>query len=277
MRKRRQIQDIQEMSDSFTFLEKLEHEKENTEGNKNDPFHKWIQLKSTREKLLTKLEHLERTERELNEEIETELKNRKSEGQNKELHDRHQYLEELLSVYRITGTHVCEEGRNQFTVCLDAAYYDTVLDSYLIEFQMRDDGYFIQRHSLPEFIPTLTLEKEYLSGGDISLFLSVIRNYLQAYVFKREEIARVKEFTSESGLSCAVKYTSSYDFAEIKLEYSKQNYNIKLSYGLLSVLPEKVKIEEDSETQRGIVEWKSLLLSKPLYDSFSEIVKDILK
>lgn len=48
--------------DSFTFLEKLEHEKENTEGNKNDPFHKWIQLKSTREKLLTKLEHLERTE-----------------------------------------------------------------------------------------------------------------------------------------------------------------------------------------------------------------------
>lgn len=35
--------------------------------------------------------------------------------------------------------------------------------------------------------------------------------------------------------------------------------------------------EEDSETQRGIVEWKSLLLSKPLYDSFSEIVKDILK
>ena len=51
--------------DSFTFLEKLEKEKENTEGNKgnkNDPFHKWIQLKSTREKLLTKLEHLERTE-----------------------------------------------------------------------------------------------------------------------------------------------------------------------------------------------------------------------
>ena len=51
--------------DSFTFLEKLEHEKENTEGNKrnkNDPFHKWIQLKSTRQKLLTKLEHLERTE-----------------------------------------------------------------------------------------------------------------------------------------------------------------------------------------------------------------------
>ena len=48
--------------DSFNFLEKLEHEKENTEGNKNDPFHKWIQLKSTREKLLRKLEHLESTE-----------------------------------------------------------------------------------------------------------------------------------------------------------------------------------------------------------------------
>ena len=102
------------------------------------------------------------------------------------------FVDIKLTGFLLAGTHVCEEGRNQFTVCLDAAYYDTVLDSYLIEFQMRDDGYFILRHSLPEFIPTLTLEKAYLSGGDISLFLSVIRNYLQAYVFKREEIARVK-------------------------------------------------------------------------------------
>ena len=97
-----------------------------------------------------------------------------------------------LTGFLLAGTHVCEGGRNQFTVCLDEAYYDTVLDSYLIEFQMRDEGYFILRHSLPEFIPTLKLEKEYLSGGDISLFLAVIRNYLQAYVFKREETARVK-------------------------------------------------------------------------------------
>lgn len=103
-----------------------------------------------------------------------------------------EFVDIKLTGFLPAGTHVCEEGKNQFTMCLDAAYYDTVLDSYLIEFQMRDDGYFIQRHSLPEFIPTLTLEKEYLSGGDISLFLAVIRNYLQAYVFKREEIARVK-------------------------------------------------------------------------------------
>lgn len=50
------------VSDCFEFLEKLAVEKENREGNKNDLFQKWIQLKSVRDKLLTKLDYLERTE-----------------------------------------------------------------------------------------------------------------------------------------------------------------------------------------------------------------------
>lgn len=73
-----------------------------------------------------------------------------------------------------------------------------------------------------------------------------------------------------------MQYTSCYDFVEIELEDTKQVYRIKLVYGLMNVLPEKVQIEEDSETQRDIKQWKSLLLSKPLDDSFSHIVKDIL-
>lgn len=35
-------------------------------------------------------------------------------------------------------------------------------------------------------------------------------------------------------------------------------------------------LEEDSEIQRDIKEWKSLLLSKPLDSSVTMIVKDIL-
>lgn len=50
------------VSDCFEFLEKLAVEKENREGNRNDLFQKWIQLKSVRDKLLTKLDHLDRTE-----------------------------------------------------------------------------------------------------------------------------------------------------------------------------------------------------------------------
>lgn len=50
------------VSDCFEFLEKLAVEKENYEGNRNDLFQKWIQLKSVRDKLLTKLDHLDRTE-----------------------------------------------------------------------------------------------------------------------------------------------------------------------------------------------------------------------
>lgn len=53
------------VSDCFEFLEKLAVEKENREGNGNDLFQKWIQLKSVRDKLLTKLDHLDRTEVEL--------------------------------------------------------------------------------------------------------------------------------------------------------------------------------------------------------------------
>lgn len=49
------------VSDCFEFLEKLAVEKENREGNRNDLFQKWIQLKSVRDKLLTKLDHLDRT------------------------------------------------------------------------------------------------------------------------------------------------------------------------------------------------------------------------
>lgn len=98
-----------------------------------------------------------------------------------------QYCGTLLS-----GTHVCHEDKHQFTVCLDAAYYDTVVDSYLIEFKARENSYIINRHSLPEFIPTLRLEKEHLPHGDFSTFLSVIKNYLQAFVFKKEEVEKVK-------------------------------------------------------------------------------------
>lgn len=92
----------------------------------------------------------------------------------------------------LSGTHVCHEDKHQFTVCLDAAYYDTVVDSYLIEFKTRESGYIINRHSLPEFIPTLQLEKEHLPHGDLSTFLSVLKNYLQAFVFKKEEVEKVK-------------------------------------------------------------------------------------
>lgn len=92
----------------------------------------------------------------------------------------------------LSGTHVCHEDKHQFTVCLDAAYYDTVVDSYLIEFKARENSYIINRHSLPEFIPTLRLEKEYLPHGDLSTFLSVIKNYLQDFVFKKEEVEKVK-------------------------------------------------------------------------------------
>lgn len=98
-----------------------------------------------------------------------------------------QYCGPLLS-----GTHVCHEDKHHFTVCLDAAYYDTVVDSYLIEFKARENSYIINRHSLPEFIPTLRLEKEHLPHGDLSTFLSVIKNYLQAFVFKKEEVEKVK-------------------------------------------------------------------------------------
>lgn len=92
----------------------------------------------------------------------------------------------------LSGTHVCHEDKHQFTVCLDAAYYDAVVDSYLIEFKARESSYIINRHSLPEFIPTLRLEKEHLPHGDLSTFLSVIKNYLQAFVFKKEEVEKVK-------------------------------------------------------------------------------------
>lgn len=98
-----------------------------------------------------------------------------------------QYCGTLLS-----GTHVCHEDKHQFTLCLDAAYYDTVVDSYLIEFKARENSYIINRHSLPEFIPTLQLEKEHLPHGDLSTFLSVIKNYLQDFVFKKEEVEKVK-------------------------------------------------------------------------------------
>lgn len=267
------------MTDCFEFLEKLAVEKENREGNRNDLFQKWIQLKSVRDKLLTKLDHLDRTENDLDKEIETELKDQGIESQgvhNQEIRERHQYLQDLLKVYRITGTHVCHEDKHQFTVCLDAAYYDTVVDSYLIEFKARENSYIINRHSLPEFIPTLRLEKEHLPHGDLSTFLSVIKNYLQDFVFKKEEVEKVKKFATENGLSCSAQYTSSYDFVEVELEDPNQVYRIKLVYGLMNVLPEKVQIEEDSETQQDIKQWKSVLLSKPLYDSFSQIVKDIL-
>lgn len=207
-----------------------------------------------------------------------ELRRQKSESQDvgDEVRDRHQYLQDLLSVYRITGTHVCHEDKHQFTVCLDAAYYDTVLDSYLIEFKSKDSSYIINRHSLPGFIPTLQLEKEHLPHGDLSTFLSIIRNYLQAFVFKKEEVEKVKKLATENGLSCSVQYTSCFDFVEIELENSKQLYRMKLVYGLMNVLPEKVQIEEDSETERDLKQWKSLLLSKPLSDSFSQIVRDIM-
>ncbi|XP_048729083.2 centromere protein O-like isoform X2 [Ostrea edulis] len=264
------------MTDCFGFLEKLE--KENVEGTKNDQdlHQKWIHLKSSRDKLQTKLDHLERTEKQLEEEIEAEVRDQKSKPRSEELSERHQYLEDLLSLYRVTGMHVCYEDRNQFTVCLDASYYDTILESYHIELKERDRSYVIHRHSLPEFIPTLQLEREHLATGDIASFLSLINTYLQAYVFKREELVRIKKFIKKSGLSCDVQNTSSYDYTEIKLENSRQLYRLKLVFGLMNVLPDRVQIEEDSEIQRDIKEWKSLLLSKPLDSSVTMIVKDIL-
>ncbi|XP_061182585.1 uncharacterized protein LOC133190913 [Saccostrea echinata] len=263
------------MTDCFAFLEKLE--RENSEGKESDLLQKWIHLKSVREKLLTKLDHLNRTESQLEEEIERELFGQQSETENEELAERHQYLQDLLNLYRITGTHVCHEDKEQLTVCLDASYYDTVLESYLIELKNKDNGYVILRHSLPEFIPTLQLEKDHLTTGDIASFLSIIRNYVQAYIFKREEHRRVKEVIEGNGFSCDIQNTSSYDYVEIKLEDPKQLYRMKLVFRLLSVLPERVQIEEDSETQRNIKDWKNIFLSKPLADSVSEIVTDILK
>ncbi|XP_062581345.1 centromere protein O-like [Saccostrea cucullata] len=262
------------MTDCFSFLEKLE--RENGEGKESDLLQKWIHLKSTREKLLAKLDHWNRTESQIEEEIERELLQQQSEAQNEKVIERHQYLQDLLSLYRVTGTHVCHEDKSQFTVCLDASYYDTVVESYLIELKENNTGNVIQRHSLPEFIPTLQLEKEHLTKGDIASFLSIIKNYVQAFIFKREEQRRVKEMIESSGFSCDIQNTSSYDYVEIKLEDPKQLYRIKLVFRLLNVLPDKVQIEEDSETQRSIKEWKNLLLSKPLAESISEIMKDIL-
>lgn len=63
-------------------------------------------------------------------------------------------------------------------MCLDVVYYDIVVDFYLIEFKVRENGYIINRYFLLEFIFIFRLEKEYLFYGDLFIFLFVIKNYL---------------------------------------------------------------------------------------------------
>lgn len=90
------------------------------------------------------------------------------------------------------GIYVCYEDKYQFIVCLDVVYYDIVVDFYLIEFKVRENSYIINRYFLLEFIFIFQLEKEYLFYGDLFIFLFVIKNYLQDFVFKKEEVEKVK-------------------------------------------------------------------------------------
>lgn len=90
------------------------------------------------------------------------------------------------------GIYVCYEDKYQFIVCLDVVYYDIVVDFYLIEFKVRENSYIINRYFLLEFIFIFRLEKEYLFYGDLFIFLFVIKNYLQVFVFKKEEVEKVK-------------------------------------------------------------------------------------
>eukprot|EP00051_Salpingoeca_urceolata_P018280 m.255655 g.255655 ORF g.255655 m.255655 type:complete len:327 (+) comp19164_c1_seq1:96-1076(+) len=116
-------------------------------------------------------------------------------------------INELHIAYRMAGQTVFPLTPTRTGVRFDTAHGGRFFEQYYLVLELRSQAMTVFRHTLPPFVPVMELARRYLKDGSTAKdnaassntkrFLSVVSDYLNAFVDRREQALRVQNTLGE--------------------------------------------------------------------------------
>ncbi|XP_064652983.1 centromere protein O-like [Lineus longissimus] len=190
-------------------------------------------------------------------------------------------VQELQSLYRLTGTSTDLVEKNVLRWRFDTSYKGEFFEPYYVEIKVDPNvPSSALHHTLPLFIPLDELMEHHLYH-DVKGFVEAVHQYLIPFVMRREEVLKM-ERKFDDNIDTDISVSGSYDcisFTLVDVKYFEEPLDIRLVYDdLKDHAPSRISIsppegsEVTSSGRQVIAQYTDLLSRRPLSEAVESII-----